>query len=809
MRPSRRTTAPLVSFLDRRLTSFNMSSQGVVKTQNLNECKYSLSSCYRFVVTFGKSLLTVVESNVGRFSKRDFESMRRTFFAFVLAILQVGLLEAPALAEEPNFIAVLEIKTDIGPGITVDEIQYFSSVLRGAVVDGASGTKLEVMTRETIDVFFKGEAVKCLVGKCLVDIGRKLQANFVVGGEIKQVGARIGVMIEAYKTSNGTALANEQGTATSVNDLEAVIRAVGSRVVAKVTGRPMPNTAMSGSIVGSGIVMDGVTLDRGESIVNNITDQTGFLVVQTEPVGATVFLNGVELGAASSPIQVEKMVGRYVIVAEMGKMYHPARQEIDLPTSGKTVTLKLPVAYGRLTVDSEPVGADVWLEGEQVGTTPWSIERKPSGTYEIRLVKQHYLTHKGMVVVKDGGATTHRVELEQNFGTLVITSDPAGAEVVINDQPTGQVTPVTFEPVQPGIVSVKLIKSGYGDAVGQVKVENRKTARLDQALTAKTGLLVVTSSYEDGSVCLGDVFIDGTRAGKTPFKQEVMAVDHEVHVVCEKGEAMTIATVTHNERKDVSMVINTVPDVGIAWVRIPGGSFMMGSNSGETDARPVHRVVVPPFDMSRNEVTFGQFKKCVDAGVCTAPHVSDNQCWRFIDGSWQHAVLPVAAQGDNQPVTCVDWNQAVAFAKWAGGRLPSESEWEYAARSGGLDQKYPWGNNEPSCRLAIMSDGGWGCGSNAPWSVCSKPAGNTRQGLCDMAGNVWEWVQDCWHEDYSGAPTDGSARENCADTSYRAARGGCYDSDVKWVGTTIRRNKGWISHGDGHLGFRVVRDTDF
>lgn len=170
---------------------------------------------------------------------------------------------------------------------------------------------------------------------------------------------------------------------------------------------------------------------------------------------------------------------------------------------------------------------------------------------------------------------------------------------------------------------------------------------------------------------------------------------------------------------------------GIDWITIPGGTFTMG----DKNVAPPHRVAVRTFQMAKTPVTNGQYKACMAAGACTAPTCNSE-----------------ALKKDDLPVTCVSWSQAAAFSKWAGGRLPSEAEWEYAARSGGKDWKYPWGNKPADCSLAVIA----GCASSA-MPVCSKPAGNTIQGLCDMEGNVWQWVQDGWHDSYRGAPADGSA----------------------------------------------------
>ncbi len=138
-------------------------------------------------------------------------------------------------------------------------------------------------------------------------------------------------------------------------------------------------------------------------------------------------------------------------------------------------------------------------------------------------------------------------------------------------------------------------------------------------------------------------------------------------------------------------------------------------------------------------------------------------------------------------------------------RLPSEAEWEYAARSGGRDWKYPWGDETATCARAVMDDGGYGCGRGSTWPICGKPSGNTTHGLCDMAGNVWEWVQDWYHDSYNGAPTDGSALESPT-VSKRVIRGGSWNRDA---GGVRAANRNGVDPGNryGNLGFRLAKSV--
>ena len=205
------------------------------------------------------------------------------------------------------------------------------------------------------------------------------------------------------------------------------------------------------------------------------------------------------------------------------------------------------------------------------------------------------------------------------------------------------------------------------------------------------------------------------------------------------------------------------PGQAVEWVAVGGGKFTMGTDNGDSDAKPIHEVTVPTFEMSKTLVTVEQYSECVIKGKCSEPYTGYDYCNWGKSGRQKY------------PVNCVTWGQAKDFAAFKRARLPSESEWEYAATSGGKNQKYPWGNEDASCDKAVMyGNGGYGCGSNGTMPVCSKPAGNAKVSggeLCDMVGNVWQWVEDTWQDSYANAPTDGSAVES---GSARVARGGSF-----------------------------------
>ena len=203
------------------------------------------------------------------------------------------------------------------------------------------------------------------------------------------------------------------------------------------------------------------------------------------------------------------------------------------------------------------------------------------------------------------------------------------------------------------------------------------------------------------------------------------------------------------------------------WVSIPDGTFEMGNASGDADEQPVHPVRVRGFEMMKSEVTVGQYRECVEAGACTPPDTSSAACDQGAS-NW-------SGGREDHPVNCVDWHQARAFAVWVDGRLPTEAEWEYAARAA---QGTPYAGSNDAGEVAWYTENAGGKTHPIKGKLPNA------WGLHDMSGNVWEWTQDHYHATYQGAPGDGSAWEDHAPD--RVIRGGCWARSANSLRATNR-----------------------
>ena len=317
------------------------------------------------------------------------------------------------------------------------------------------------------------------------------------------------------------------------------------------------------------------------------------------------------------------------------------------------------------------------------------------------------------------------------------------------------------------------------------------------------------------------------------FEQEIRVGDGVIkNVEVQLGEAQPNVAIKKSEPEQSEVKTGKFKDCRNCpeMVVIPAGSFDMGSLDNEAgrgpDEGPVHRVTLKSFAMSETEITRGQYAAFVnetkhDAGTCWAVNEAgwvEERAGRNSGDFTFRKDLAGDVEFDNRPVACVNWFDAQAFVQWLSKktgknyRLPTEAEWEYAARAGTTTSRY-WGNevgkNNANCSDCVHK---WDPASN-PWEGAqASPVASFKPnafGLYDMLGNLWEWTEDTYHNDYNGAPSDGSAWVQKTSGNERVVgrviRGGSWKNHSLFMRSAFRMGIEPVKRYDYKFGIRVVR----
>ena len=470
--------------------------------------------------------------------------------------------------------------------------------------------------------------------------------------------------------------------------------------------------------------------------------QLGSLVVIAKDRAAKVLVDGRDLGP---PGTFQLPPGRHDLrVVPSKRVLAPFTARVGIAPARQTrIVASFAAAEGTLTLRVEPPTARLYLDGiQQDGAT---IEQRSvaAGPHEVRAEADGHVPAGRVLDVAPGQGVSETIRLQPK-GVIAIESRPSGASVWVDGREMGT-TPWRSGPLDAGPLRVTCRREGYPAAIQEVVVR-------------------------DGEVAPG---------------------------LCLLQKAAS------------------APDEPGMWVRFDSGSFAMGNSDGDPDEQPVHVVHLAAFEIMRTQVTDAMYARCAHAGACAPIAGRDTGCriWRDQRNHWRLEALAKDQPNGDLPVVCVTHADAKAFARWRGNgaRLCSEAEWEYAARSAGQRRRYPWGESAPSCTLAVMLGNcrgrvgtrAPGCGADGPLPACSRPRGNTLQGLCDMAGNVFDWVADTLHESYEGAPTDGSAWISPAATK-GIIRGGAWHEYPRRLRTTHRTDTP-MSNRTNTIGFRLCR----
>lgn len=446
-------------------------------------------------------------------------------------------------------------------------------------------------------------------------------------------------------------------------------------------------------------------------------------------------------------------------------------------SSGRTVPLRQRIEDVRLAA----VSVDLVLEGaagKQAGQSP-SISVKlpaPLPTVELRDVK----------FTPVAGSLTRDLDIEATLVNIGGASvDTARLRVLFkgaNGEPAGdRAVPLTIQPV----------------AIGQRGILKHRIADVP---AAATNIELILKDTSGARVVPASAMSSPLPAAPPPPSAVRDCADCPEVMRVAAGEFQMGADATEEERE--------VVPVSIRGVGLP--------------RKPV--TIAREFWMGRTEVTVAQFRAFAEAtkrdtgNLCT---INNNGRWE--NGAGRNWRNPNFAQDDNHPVVCVTWQDAVAYTEWLSQRtgkkyrLPSEAEWEFAARAGTTAARY-WGDDRaPSCKYANVADTttatalGWPksaiifeCSDN---QVYTAPVGSfaaNAAGLFDMLGNVWEWTADCWVENLTTQPGDGSAR-NAPNCVRRTIRGGSWEG-VPSIVRAGHREPGFMGARTSHIGFRVVRE---
>ncbi len=515
-----------------------------------------------------------------------------------------------------------------------------------------------------------------------------------------------------------------------------------------------------------------LTADKKETVNVSMKPDFGSLKISTTPEpGATVSIDGQSTGKVTPCTLEQVKTGEHTVAIRLN-MYQTATLKITMQAGGN---LNLPVAltptFARVTVTTNPA-SDIYIAGERKGNGTWEGRLLP-GIYNFEARKEKYTPASEKREVITGQPLSITLQPVAKTGMLKVMTTPTDAIITLGGENKGT-APSTLCNLLVGDYTLELSLPGYANISKTVTIVEGETAQVTETLVNSRA---VTINSEPPGLALS---IDGNQVGQTPYSGSLTFGNHALQI--QQGDYKAAKTVSISQTGgETSFTLSfgsqsfteTINGVSIEMVEIFGGTFQMGSNDGEGNEKPVHAVTVSDFSIGKTEVTQAQ--------------------WVAIMGS-----NPSRFKGDNLPVEKVSWNDVQTFLgklnekTGKNYRLPTEAEWEYAARGGNISRHYTFSGSNTIDDVAEYE------GNN---KKSTKPVGGRKPnelGLYDMSGNVWEWCRD-WFGAY---PVYAQTNPQGPSTGMRRVdRGG------SWIDIPARSAyRDFISPSDSYdnLGFRLV-----
>lgn len=470
--------------------------------------------------------------------------------------------------------------SDIKPGVLIFPIRASEVALSDAAKDDLVrylGVRLtaegvyQVMPEAQIQKELgeaKIESYKdCYEESCRIELGRAVMADKSLSVDItsEKGNCRITATIYDLKREMSEA-AGDTKAGCRLDDLRVGMKVIAEQLSGKAGLDQSVGYGLAGvGVTESGIVSGGIAVDLGETIVNKVTDQMGFLTVkthrkgETRDAGAMILLNGKEYRPSS--FTVEQMIGDYVIAARLDDYYHVATKRISLDKKGATVDLELLPAFGSLTIATEPADSEILINDRAVNKSadgrPYMDNKVKSGAYQVDVRRSLYKPIRRLVTVADGMNTSESFRLEPDFGNIDVTSQPAGATVFLDGKEVGRTldekTPLHLVALSTGVHSLRIVKANYLPEDKKIKVGDGLTVTEAFVLKTDFGGLKIVSEPAGAAIILDDKPLGYvTPYVLSPLKPGVhfVALEKEGY-----GRAVDKATVVDGRTVEINLVL--------------------------------------------------------------------------------------------------------------------------------------------------------------------------------------------------------------------------------------------------------------
>ena len=461
--------------------------------------------------------------------------------------------------------------------------------------------------------------------------------------------------------------------------------------------------------------------------------ETATLVIRTSPSDAVVYIDG-EMAGTGYASKAVSIGAEHHYKVECDDYYPEENTVLFDSSERRELDVELAPNFGYITVKSTPSGADVYVNDEKAGVTPYQMKKISVGQHVVEVRMTGYEPFADMVTIKANevnrqfeDVTLEAVQVAT--GTIVLESDPSGAVITIDGRQYGQ-TPKTLTDFPVGTYTVHFTKDGYQN--------------LAQNLDLKDG---------------GRETLSVTMSKTTAPQQQVVPT----------GGAAAVGNKTF-----------TVNGVTFEMIPVEGSTFAMGATQEQgsdvdRDEKPTHSVTLSDYYIGKYEVT--------------------QELWEAVMGS-----NPSHFKGSNLPVEKVSWDDCQKFIRKLNGltgenfRLPTEAEWEYAARGGSKSGKYKYSGSN------IIGDVAWYTDNSGSKTHAVGTKSPNELGIYDMSGNVWEWCQDWYGKYSSGSQTN---PQGPSSASARVIRGGSWHYNARYCSVSFRNSYATV-YKNYYLGLRLA-----